>query len=114
VFRVGLISAVSDSNPDPTTSQLIAKIGGVVRGSPKIIRGETEVLLTGLEEGYLDIVIGHFEKKSPWSARVTLGPPLKTEMQGKSELLLRPAMKNGENAWISLIEREARDLAPAE
>jgi hypothetical protein len=112
LFHVGLVSSGSNGNVDPAAMQLIGKIGGATQASPQLVRGETEVLLTDLEEGQLDLVIGDFEKKSPWAARVTFGPPLKTQWQGKSELQLKPAMRNGENAWIALIERETRNLAP--
>ena len=113
-FRVGLVSSAGRRDPEQLAQRLVERIGKAVQASPKIVRGETEVLLTGLEEGHLDVVIGRFEKKSPWAARVTFGPPLRTDTQGKSQLLLRPAMRNGENGWITLIERQARDLAPDE
>jgi hypothetical protein len=113
-FRVGLVSSASKGSPDPISKQLLLAIGSVVHASPKIVRGETEVLLTGLEEGHLDLVVGRFEKKSPWTTRVTFGPPLRTERQGRSELLLRPVMRNGENGWIALVERQARDVAPSQ
>jgi hypothetical protein len=112
-FRVGLVSKASDSGVDPATKQLVEAISTAVPALPTFVRGETEVLLIGLEEGQLDLVIGRFEKKSPWSARVTFGPPLKTDWQGKSQLLLRPVMQNGENGWIALIERQARKVAPS-
>ena len=44
--------------------------------------------------------------------RVTIGPPLRLEKEGELEFQLAPAMANGENAWIALIERELRDSAP--
>jgi hypothetical protein len=112
-FRVGLDSPSGKGDPDRAVEQFIGRIGGAAQASPELVRGETEVLLTALEEGRLDLVVGRFEKKSPWAARVTFGPPLRKERQGKAELLLRPAMQNGENAWIALIEKQARDLAPA-
>jgi hypothetical protein len=112
-FRVGLVSQVSDRGVDPATKQLVDAVSAAVPAAPTFVQGETEVLLTGLEDGQLDLVIGRFEKKSPWSARVTFGPPLKTDWQGKSQLLLRPVMQNGENGWIALVEREARNVAPS-
>ena len=113
-FRVGLVSSAAREDPEQLAQRLVDRIGKAARASPQMVSGETEVLLTGLEEGHLDVVIGRFEKKSPWAARVTFGPPLRTDTQGKSQLLLRPAMRNGENGWITLIERQARDLAPDE
>ena len=112
-FRVGLVPSAGTEDPDPTSAKLLAAIGSVAHASPKIARGETEVLLTALEQGHLDLVIGRFEKKSPWATRVTFGPPLQTHRQGQSELMLKPVMRNGENGWIALVEQQARDLAPS-
>jgi hypothetical protein len=78
-----------------------------------VVSGESEVLLTKLENGDLDLVIGHFEKSSPWAQRVTIGPKLKSERQGMAEWHLAPAMRNGENGWIGLVEQEARNTSPA-
>ncbi|HEX8585375.1 MAG TPA: hypothetical protein VF680_13330 [Allosphingosinicella sp.] len=77
-----------------------------------MIRGDAEPMLDQLEQGELDLVIGRFEKKSPWAKLVTIGPPLRREMQGKTEFRLAPVLRNGENAWIALVEREVRDAAP--
>jgi hypothetical protein len=112
-FRVGLVPSAGTDDPDPTSAKLLAAIGSAAHASPAIVRGETEVLLTALEEGHLDLVVGRFEKKSPWATRVTFGPSLQTHRQGQSELMLKPVMRNGENGWIALIEHQARDLAPS-
>lgn len=79
---------------------------------PVIERGDAEGLLKGLEQGRLDLVLGRFEKKSPWLSLVTFSPPLRVEKEGKETFHLAAAMRNGENAWIGLVEREARDVAP--
>ena len=113
IFHVGLVLGAGQSAPDPKSRELIARIGGITHASPELIHGETEVLLTRLEEGDLDLVIGRFDKKSPWATRVTLGPPLARERQGKAEILLAPVMRNGENGWISLIEAQVRDVSPS-
>lgn len=72
--------------------------------------GDAEPLLARLEESELDLVVGRFTKTSPWATLVALTPPLATEKQGKTEIVLAAAMANGENEWISLVEREAREL----
>ena len=43
---------------------------------------------------------------------MTIGPPLSKSLRSGVEIELAPAMRNGENAWIAIIEREVRDLAP--
>jgi hypothetical protein len=112
-FRVGLVSSAVANEPGPNSKRLLMAVAKAANASPKLVHGETEVLLAALEEGRLELVIGRFEKKSPWASRVTFGPPVRVEQRGNSELLLRPAMRNGENGWIALIEREARNLGPA-
>jgi hypothetical protein len=37
---------------------------------------------------------------------------LRREKQGKTEFHLAPVLRNGENAWIGLVEREVRNAAP--
>jgi hypothetical protein len=75
--------------------------------------GDAEPLLNDLEEGRLELVIGRFDEKSPWAARVEIGPPLRSEKHGDAEFHVAPAMRTGENAWISLVERRARDAGRA-
>jgi hypothetical protein len=108
-FRVGLAPA-SEAVVD--AAALLEAISTSTGASPLVVRGETEPLLSQLKEGELDLVVGRFEKKSPWARLVTIGPPLRREKQGKVEFHLAPVMQNGENAWISLVERETRNLSP--
>lgn len=91
---------------------LLQRVSRASGATPKLEQDASEILLGRLEKGELDLVIGRFEKKSPWVRLVTIGPPLKAEKLGKAEFQLAPVMKNGENAWIALVEREARDVAP--
>ena len=60
----------------------------------------------------VELVVGRFEAKSPWSKMVSFSPPLAREKQGKTEFMLAAAMRNGENGWIALVEKAARDVAP--
>ncbi|HEX8641096.1 MAG TPA: hypothetical protein VF704_08045 [Allosphingosinicella sp.] len=107
-FRVGLVTV----DPSEEVAALLRGISRRARAAPRLIRGDAEPMLDLLEQGELDLVIGRFEKKSPWARLVTIGPPIKRRMQGDVEFRLAPAMRNGENAWIALVEREARDVAP--
>ena len=111
-FAVGYVASARSSNVDPKTGQLLRSISAATGASPTVAEGETDPLLLRLEEGQLDLVVGWFDKKSPWSSRVTFGPALETQRIGSSELLLRPVMQNGENGWISLVEGKARDVGP--
>jgi hypothetical protein len=111
-FRVGLIASAGPTSADPKVQALLRSVGNAAQASPRITQGEAEVLLPQLEDGKLDLVVGRFEKKSPWSSLVTIGPPLRRLREGKTEWRVAPAMRNGENAWIALVEREARNVAP--
>jgi hypothetical protein len=111
-IRVGLILAGAPI--DPRAGMLLARLRGATGAEPRLVPGDAEPLLSRLEEGELDLVVGRFTAASPWSTMVTLTPPLATTKQGESELILAAAMQNGENAWISLVEREARELPGVE
>jgi hypothetical protein len=111
-FRVGLVAAAQSPAADHKVRAFLHAVANASGANPQITQGEAEVLLPRLEQGEIDLVIGRFEKKSPWSSLVTIGPSLRKLKQGKTEWRVAPAMRNGENAWIALVEREARDVAP--
>ncbi|HEY0625273.1 MAG TPA: hypothetical protein VGD10_00925 [Allosphingosinicella sp.] len=111
-FRVGLVAPLGEAGDGSEAARLLQAISVRTGAEPRIVRGDAEPLLNRLEEGDLDLVIGRFEKKSPWARLVTIGPPLRREMHKKVEFHLAPVMMNGENAWIGLVEREARNVAP--
>lgn len=111
-FRVGLVAPLGESGLDPKVESFLHRVGRASGASARPERGDAEPLLKRLEEGELDLVIGRFDKKSPWGPLVTIGPPLRVERQGRAELHLAPVMQNGENGWIALVEREARNVAP--
>lgn len=110
-FKVGLVAPLGEQ-AEPKIAALLQRVSAETDALPQLKRGDAEPLLNQLEQGEIDLVIGRFEKKSPWAKLVTLGPPLERERHGKVEFHLAPVMRNGENAWISLIEREARNVAP--
>jgi hypothetical protein len=109
-FRVGLMGGEEGAGRE--AASLVARISRQTGASPQVVQGAAERLLTELENGQLEVVIGSFDKKTPWRARVTIGPPLAKSRRGAAEFELAPAMRNGENAWIALIEGQVRDLAP--
>jgi ABC-type amino acid transport substrate-binding protein len=105
-FSVG----VAGGGLDPAAGALIKRIATVTGAVPRIERGEADPLLTRVENGELDLVIGRFSATTPWSRLVTFSPPLQVQAEKGAEIHLGAAMRNGENAWIGLVEREARDL----
>ncbi|HEX9955188.1 MAG TPA: hypothetical protein VGB48_08255 [Allosphingosinicella sp.] len=111
VFRVGVAGPVGVGQMEAELGELLQRLGQRTRARPQLEQGPAEPLLDRLEKGELDLVLGRFEKKSPWSTLVTFSPPLRVEKSGKTVIHLTAVMRNGENAWISLVEREARDVA---
>ena len=112
-FEVGLIIAPDDGDARREAAAFLQAFGKSARARPRLVQGDAEPMLHRLKQGELDLVIGRFEKKSPWAQWVTIGPPLRKEKQSKAEFHLAPVMQNGENAWIALVEREVRNFAPA-
>lgn len=111
-FRVGLVAPLEAVGLDSKALALLQRVGSASGAAPMLERGDAEPLLDRLERGELDLVIGRFHAKTPWRRLVSFSPPLRVEMQGRTEIRLVAAMRNGENGWISLVEREARNAAP--
>lgn len=76
------------------------------------VEGDQERLLAQLEEGELDLVAGQFAEDSPWIADVTLIEPLTEQTVGQRKVGLTLVARNGENAWIGLLERTVRNAKP--
>ena len=113
-FRVGLVAPLGTGRREAIVDNLLQRVARASAASPRLEVGEMEPLFDRLEQGELDMVVGRFEAKSPWTRYVSFGPPLRVEKQGKTEFHLTAAMRNGENAWITLVEREARNIAEPE
>ena len=111
-FDVGVAAPLMEGQQAERIQALLDRTAEAAGATPRVETGDTEPLLKRLEEGELDLVIARFDKRSPWAKLVAIGPPIHVEHQGDTVLELAPAMQNGENAWIALVEREARDLAP--
>ena len=107
VFRVGLVAPLHAGNLDPRAKALLRRVGQSTGARPSLESGDAEPLLDRLKEGELDLVIGRFEKNSPWKTLVSFGPPLRIQRHKKTEFHLTAAARNGENAWIGLLEAEA-------
>jgi ABC-type amino acid transport substrate-binding protein len=104
-FKVGLIA--SHAPPPAGAADLLKRLSRATGATAALERGPAEALLTKLEEGDLDLVLGEFAEKSPWAAKVTLSEPIVV----KGATILAAAARNGENAWIALVHREARAAA---
>lgn len=109
--RVGVTAAADQSPHFARLFSFIHRSASAAGGSPRIEVGAAEALLLRLEAGELDLVVGEFDRSSPWYQRVHLLRPLASRSVGDSELEATAAARNGENGWIMLIEREARALS---
>jgi len=129
-----LLSACDALPRDPAgTSRLIgerhafsvALVDPSLRTAPQVVRlvkelekrtqaharwqaGTGEALLQRLDDGTLDLAIGHFRADSPWATQVAFAPALSISGRADAPMELKAAMRNGENRWIMTVERASR------
>jgi hypothetical protein len=102
VLRVGLVPNHSPAENE-RQSRFAEHIAREAGGSPQLSRGSSEELLTKLETGGLDLVVGSFASDSPWKGRVAFVPD---SPRGKDRPTFgAAAVRNGENAWLAFIHR---------
>jgi hypothetical protein len=109
--RVIHVGMVLDSSGEDALAwrHVVARIENATGASSRVRTGAIEPLLMDLEAGKLDLVIGgRFDKETPWKTRVTLGPPMRVIRTEIGETALHLATRNGENAWITLVQRSAK------
>ena len=94
---------------EPAARRLVARVERATGARAELSGGPLERQLARLEEGELDLVIGELASDSPWRASVTIVEPLATRRVGARVVELAPAVRNGENRWVALVEREVRD-----
>ena len=72
------------------------------------VTGSEAKLMRDLEDGRLDLVVGGFHEKTPWSKHVALTAfyPKKPPAE---KLGVRAATRLGENAWLLSVERALAD-----
>jgi DNA-binding transcriptional LysR family regulator len=106
-FRVGLIAGSGDE--EGRGRRLIQAVAAEAGAAPELSSGAAEHLLTQLEEGKLDLVVGTMAKKSPWATKVHASKPLSPAAE-KEPVSLVALARNGENAWISLLHRQVEQI----
>ena len=111
VVRVGLIASATPPTDAARLRDLVERTAREAGARPQVLEEAAEPLLLMLEEGELDLVVGEFDSASPWSTRVHLVPPLSSEQHGKSTVEATAAVRNGENGWTMLVERQARAIS---
>lgn len=111
IFRVGMIAS-GETAVDPERRRLfLQRVIAAAGATAQIEQDASERLLIRLEQGELDLVIGELAPKSPWAKQVAILPPLAEQVGEKGHFHLVAAARHGENAWISLLHREAGAVA---
>lgn len=105
-LRLGMVETAKMDEPSRRTLQRILHRTGAAL---QVSRGDSEDLLSQVEQGKIDLVFGEFPRSSPWkksvylsSAQGRLGKP------PKDVKVPRFATMKGENGWIMLIEKASR------
>jgi ABC-type phosphate/phosphonate transport system substrate-binding protein len=111
IVRVGLIASPSSATDRSAIASFLARLTRATGASPRIVAGSAEPLLLQLESDRLDLVIGEIAPDSPWITDVAVIEPLAVRSAGDRQIGLSPVARNGENRWIGLLERLARDHA---
>lgn len=107
-FRVGLVAGRAGSAGD----RVVAAVARATGARPVAREGQLEPLLLALEAGRLDLVVGgRFDPDTPWATRVALGTPLDRRDADGTQAFV--AARNGENAWIILVDRAAKRVSTA-
>jgi DNA-binding transcriptional LysR family regulator len=111
-FRVGLIASGAPLGAE-RQALFVRNVAAAAGARPRFELGATEPLLTRLEEGELDLVIGPMTPKSPWEKQVTFLPLLGEQVSESGHVHLAAMARHGENAWITLLHKEAGKVAAA-
>ena len=107
VIRVGHIQGEPDEHAP--WRPVLARIARETRARPVFISGGLEPLLLKLERGEIDLVVGgRFDANTPWKTRVSLSPPLTVAKTSTNKIQSHIVARNGENAWIVLIQRSVQ------
>ena len=102
-FRVGVIAPGPPATQRPRHEAFLDGVSRRTRARATVTVGAAERLLSELEEGRLDLVIGELAAESPWRDHVTLLPPLRVHANADSATQLTVAGRHGENAWLSVL-----------
>lgn len=107
-FRVGIIASGAVRMDPGRERAFLANVASAARAEPILVQGAAEPLLEDLEHGRVDLVVGELAADSPWATRVTILPPISVNHVGDRLTEVSAMARNGENAWIMLLERAGR------
>lgn len=108
-FRVGLV--LDGQPPSERQQAFVQGVSDATSAWPFLVAGAAEPLLTKLEEGSLDVVVGSMSTKSPWRRKVHFLPPLDGSAAARQPEAVTAMVRNGENEWVALLHREAEEVA---
>lgn len=91
--------------PGGTEVDLVTGFAQSVGAEPVFVIGGEESLVTQLEEGEIDVLVGGLTAKSPWSAKVGFTRPYAETPQDGKQVKRVMAVGPGENALLSELER---------
>lgn len=109
VIRVGLLQGPLAASAQTQVSNFLGRIGRLTGARSAIVTGPADPLLSRLEDGELDLVIGEIASDSPWIENVAVIEPLAERRLAGRTIGLSPIARNGENRWIVLLEGAVRD-----
>lgn len=112
-IRVGMIADPHPLAPGRSRA-LLDRLAQETGASIVRETGAAEPLLDRLQHGEIDLVMGTFTEKTPWETEVALAPPIAAAGPDDRRLQLRAAARNGENAWVMMIEKASKAVASTE
>jgi len=109
-MRIGVLPA---GHQEPALRAFVARLAERVDAKPEISAGAAEPLLLKLESGDLDLVVGPFDRKTPWMRRVTFSKPIAHTVRADATEEIKAATRNGEHAWAMEVDRTVARLPGA-
>lgn len=107
-IRVGEVAG-AERGDLAAARRVVGRLSARTGATPAVTVGTLEPLLLRLEAGQLDLVLGgRFDRKTPWARRVALGLPYRRRSDGAGTTAAHLVARNGENGWITLVERATR------
>lgn len=100
-MRVGEVSGAEHPRLEALLGRLAEQTGSQV----SVTSGPAESLLMRLEAGELDLVVGEFDRKTPWSKRVTFSKLVASVDGPHGTEEVKAATRNGEHRWSMEVDR---------
>lgn len=105
------VAIAADPQGEGQARAFLARLSRDADARPQVVAGSLEPLLQDLEMGKQDLVIAWFDHETPWIDRLALAPPLAVRGGKDHREELRAAARSGENKWIMLVEKVARQTS---